>query len=808
LSWAASVGNSDLQSNFNFSFEQMELIHAGTNAFVLVPLLFHGKAVVSLLSSRKMTFEDILAEANCKNSGVLNVFLRALVISCGLEKFDEYAFFKHAVPAVPQSLFDFWKEEHLDERLFATSDSELSGSFKEKVTFVLDLSRSGGFLAPLASALLVERVLFSFYRRFGIGTLDFRLIKNVFLKSIVQALFVERNLLVGDELSMEGSYIANRTLLFGLAESYRPLLSRFGEMLFGDCSSVFSLDASGHESHVDRLLNVQLSGFWHKKYFSEVESVLREFFDSEDFSNQPQYVCDMGCGDGSFLKKIFQFVLQETRRGKELSNYPLMMIGADFSEESLQETARVLTLAQVPHVTVFGDIGDPVALIRSLRQMNIDDQKVMHVRSFLDHDRPFKFPARMPHLVCFEDGAFMRRNGELLPADIVVASLDEHLANWSRALAGNPFGMLILEVHNIGIDKTREKLNDLESFHFDVTQGLSGQFVVSLGTFLESAARVGLFVEGVKVFPSLEYPRISLCRFFHRTFQIRHIDFGASKSRLLELEEAWSSGLSSSEQLLRERVEIFNTGQFELVLDGRVISALYSQPIFSLSELQSGTADSSLFDLAGKTLQLIGAVSEPSALLPDPANELILFVLRLAPLYGFREVVGVTRWSGFQRWKITHPLGTPEEYFREDVDPTVNWHKRRGARVLQLLKNFRPKDVENEGYGVLITYSVSESRSGLVAIAAEKHSLQKSMKELVAEIIGVAVSEVANTDSLFSIGLDSLGIFELREKIAINYGIPIPSATLFFKYSKVGELEDFFTQPKQNPVTSKRAPQN
>ena len=81
-------------------------------------------------------------------------------------------------------------------------------------------------------------------------------------------------------------------------------------------------DDHGDETHIDRTLNVIGSGFQHQRYFADIEEIILSIFDNDDFERQPRYIADMGCGDGSLLKRIHEVVIR-TRRGAVLERHPL-----------------------------------------------------------------------------------------------------------------------------------------------------------------------------------------------------------------------------------------------------------------------------------------------------------------------------------------------------------------------------------------------------------------------------------------------------------------------------------------------------
>eukprot|EP00434_Breviolum_minutum_P039311 symbB.v1.2.034906.t1/scaffold4590.1/size39089/2 len=107
-----------------------------------------------------------------------------------------------------------------------------------------------------------------------------------------------------------------QTLL--VACSYAPMLAKFHHVLFEEPSWGFTGGFS-EEVHVNRTLNVLGSGLQHKAFFRDLLELLQPLF-MTDFKQQPLYVADTGCGDGSLLLQIYDFVKQRTPRGQHLED--------------------------------------------------------------------------------------------------------------------------------------------------------------------------------------------------------------------------------------------------------------------------------------------------------------------------------------------------------------------------------------------------------------------------------------------------------------------------------------------------------
>ena len=167
-------------------------------------------------------------------------------------------------------------------------------------------------------------------------------------------------------LTRAGRFLLDRCLAYGVCLSYRSMLVQLGEATFGEAHRVFER-VDGHEAWVDRRLNVIASGFMHARYFDDMLRIhVRQIFDATSLNDQPRVVADMGCGDGTLLKKIFTYVKQHTMRGQHLKKFPLSVCGIDYNDAALAEAGGTLHAASVPHELMHGDIGDPATVQRRL----------------------------------------------------------------------------------------------------------------------------------------------------------------------------------------------------------------------------------------------------------------------------------------------------------------------------------------------------------------------------------------------------------------------------------------------------------
>ncbi|MBV9496787.1 MAG: polyketide synthase dehydratase domain-containing protein, partial [Acidobacteria bacterium] len=230
------------------------------------------------------------------------------------------------------------------------------------------------------------------------------------------------------------------------------------------------------------------------------------------------------CGDGTLLLRLYEAIRDRTPRGKVLDAHPVIPVGVDFNDKALVETSR--TLAGIEHLAVHGDIGDPAAMLVTLREHGVELHRAMHVRSFLDHDRPYRAPQDLEtaaRRTATGVNVYIDGQGNAIPPGVMIQSTVEHLRRWSDAV--NEHGLVVLEVHCLPPHVTARYRDESENFHFDVYHALSHQFLLDASTYLACAAEAGLFCsEGRAIgFPrNLPYTRITLSHFERRPYIVRH----------------------------------------------------------------------------------------------------------------------------------------------------------------------------------------------------------------------------------------------------------------------------------------------
>jgi hypothetical protein len=307
-----------------------------------------------------------------------------------------------------------------------------------------------------------------------------------------------------------GIYASQIAASYGVTVSYLPLFDNVSTLLFGN-PRIPRFDENGVELLVNRATNVWGSGGAHKTYFKKVDEIIVEIF-SRPLNIQPRGICDMGCGDGALLEHLYSLVRDRTPRGKALDQFPLALIGVDFNKVARRVTKQNLRRSGIPLFHVIpGDINRPAQLAGDLEQLGLDIHDLLHVRSFLDHNRPYLPPADYVRgqRTGKSTGAFAHF-GEEIPPDQLEENLVRHLRRWCPYVGR--FGLLVLELHTLPPDLTAANLERTPAVAYDGTHGFSDQYLIELPLFLEYAAEAGLRADPrfQFKFPSSEIATVSL----------------------------------------------------------------------------------------------------------------------------------------------------------------------------------------------------------------------------------------------------------------------------------------------------------
>jgi hypothetical protein len=312
------------------------------------------------------------------------------------------------------------------------------------------------------------------------------------------------------QMTPEGHYAARIAAAYGVTVSYLPLLRVLGSLLFENLR-VSGFRRAGLEHLVNREINVWGCGAAHKNYFKRTDEIIRNIF-NRPLDRQPGGICDVGCGDGALLEQLYIVVKNQTIRGQVLEAHPLVLIGVDVSKTARKACSQRLLRAGIPTFHVIpGDIGRPGQLASDLQELSLNIHDLLHVRSFLDHNRAYIPPAHyMPGTRTGKSTAAFVHLGEEIPSDVLEENLVQHLRCWTPYIS--KFGLLVLELHTLPPEVAAANLDRTPAVAYDAIHGYSDQYPVESEVFLECAREAGLVAneEYQTRFPSSDLTTVSL----------------------------------------------------------------------------------------------------------------------------------------------------------------------------------------------------------------------------------------------------------------------------------------------------------
>ncbi|CAE6935131.1 blc [Symbiodinium sp. CCMP2592] len=584
------------------------------------------------------------------------------------------------------------------------------------------------------------------------------------------------------QITAPGALALQRTYTFLVASSYAPMLANMQRILFKDAAWAFGESSPKAEVHVDRTLNVMGSGLQHKVFFRDFLELIRPLFATSDFAEQPRYVADTGCGDGSLLCQIYEFVKLHTPRGRALKEFPLTMIGIDLSASALAATASTLRARGVPHQLLEGDIGDPGGLCNELRRLNLDPRQTLHVRSFLDHDRPFREPAHplragssrdlfVAHH--FDQAVYLDRSGKVIQPVDIYQSLVEHFGRWADA--SGEHGLCILEAMLLDVPSTAKYFDENVSFHFDIEAALSRQYLVPPVANCLALAEAGLFSctsdASSHCYPeSGEYCRIMSQHVKRSSFSVRLAEFDDLAGLVqLQQEAKVTSALEASPETLAARLLKAPLGVLVAERAGKLLGAAYTTrrlgPATSGIEAEPSQPSAD----HGDVLQLVALHALPEA--PGVGSLLRDFLLQLAWVDpDVKSVVGLTRFDGWAASGLSQ-----EDYIRRHLEGEVSdkvlaFHTQRGATIVKLVHDARPTDVANQGAAVLIRYEPGRpQRDHRVASRESQEATVDTVEAFIHEQLAKMNIQLKDAD-FAELGLDSLELAALRRSVERRFG--------------------------------------
>ncbi len=292
-------------------------------------------------------------------------------------------------------------------------------------------------------------------------------------------------------LTDAGVVAVGMALQYGYSVCYLPTTYCIPELMLGG-KPFADTAATEEEAHVDRALDIRFSGEVFSRQCREpFLNMARSLFDHGDFANQPAVVVDCGAGDGTVLLELYRAIGEETRRGQRLEDYPLLMVAAEYNEVARKTCAQRLTQAGIPHLALFGDIGEPEALLQSLIQHGIDPGTILHINKSVIHNRTYH-PPNTPVLAVnppHSSSVFITPDGSLIASSDLESNLLDFFLRWKPYI--HRHGMISIEAHTVPAEITALHIDHSLVTAMDASHGFSHQYLIEYARFIEIAGLAG-----------------------------------------------------------------------------------------------------------------------------------------------------------------------------------------------------------------------------------------------------------------------------------------------------------------------------
>lgn len=265
--------------------------------------------------------------------------------------------------------------------------------------------------------------------------------------------------------------------------------------------------------------------------------------------------------------------------------------------------------------------------------------------------------------------------------------------------------------------------------------------------------------------------------------------------------------LHTSATELKRRITVTPRSILVLEVSGIVCAALYAQRIAEVPALRS-TDYARCIQLHcddGQHIQLLGLYVLPEFHGRGYSDMLIESILLYARLLGgVRSVVGVTRCAAYAQHNTDMDLLT---YIRarnergQILDPMLHFHVSHGAHIRELLTNFRPGDIDNQGAGVLIEYLIEPEDAGANNPQTASHALAGITVEQLHQRVSSSVRQVVGAERFstyqlhlpfMEMGFVSLELLELRRLLSAATGVDL-NATFLFTHNTPAAVVDYLT---------------
>ncbi|WP_052700102.1 GNAT family N-acetyltransferase [Methylocucumis oryzae] len=336
---------------------------------------------------------------------------------------------------------------------------------------------------------------------------------------------------------------------------------------------------------------------------------------------------------------------------------------------------------------------------------------------------------------------------------------------------------------------------------------------------LMDAAAQGLFAER----QPWRYPatgsecKVTLTVFKQHARQIRLAQSDDLPALLALEQQCWLPALQATQQQLAFRLSVYPDGQLVLVHNGQLVGVIYSQRLADADTVYRMTAEQACEDhnAQGPVLHLLVINIVPAYQHAGFGDALLEFALQRASVTpGIAEVIAVTLCRDYDALREPDLSLYIEQRNPQGrlIDPVLRFHELHGAQVTGLVPGYRPKDVKNLGYGVLVRYQIHSRRRDELQSENAGNTLVLTWQDVSNTVTQAIQACLGNTRSaafspnqpLLMMGLDSADLLQLAERLSSAFQLRLEQG-FFFHYTTSEKIaQALFKRLEQKATLTQR----
>lgn len=259
---------------------------------------------------------------------------------------------------------------------------------------------------------------------------------------------------------------------------------------------------------------------------------------------------------------------------------------------------------------------------------------------------------------------------------------------------------------------------------------------------------------------------------------------------LNRLEQAcWPEGTRTDDGKIRQRLADSACLNLVVEYEEKVVGVLYTQRIFAKNMKKVNSLYLERYrTCSGDCIQAIAL-----NILPEYQNlglgfELLEFALEYYSLDDtVKTVCAITRCRDCVKSGFVSQLEYMKNIFHDGIfdDATLKFHQLHGAKVIGLIPNYRPQDLDNQGYGVLVKYQIKE-RPWVKSILCKGKVRKENNGNLLLDYVKSKVmkSQINQEVTLDKLGFDSMDYTEMLIFLNGEIGLDISMQDLEHKTVK------------------------